>query len=73
LQPVLPVAQGAVGQDELAALTAALASAKKPLLFVGGQNWDSEASRQLTHFAEQNRIPVQHRGHESPSPHRVYL
>lgn len=60
LQPVLPVAQGAVGQDELAALTAALASAKKPLLFVGGQNWDSEASRQLTHFAEQNRIPVLH-------------
>lgn len=60
LHPVLPIAQGAVGQDELSAMMQALEQAQKPLLFVGGQHWDAEAAQGMTQFAEKNNIPVLH-------------
>lgn len=60
LHPVIPVAQGCVADDKLAIIVDALANADKPLIFAGGQNWTTEASKQLTQFAEDNHIPVIH-------------
>lgn len=60
LHPVIPVAQGCVADDKLAVIVDALANADKPLIFAGGQNWTTEASKQLTQFAENNHIPVIH-------------
>ena len=58
--PVIPVAQGAVTQLELQLIIEALSAAKKPLIFVGGQNWDAQTCQKLTKFAEANHIPVIH-------------
>ena len=60
LHPVIPIAQGCVADDKLAVIVDALANADKPLIFAGGQNWTTEASKQLTQFAEDNHIPVIH-------------
>lgn len=60
LHPVIPIAEGAVSDDKLDIVVDALSTAKKPLIFVGGQNWTTETSAQLTKFAEDNAIPVIH-------------
>ncbi|WP_201509255.1 thiamine pyrophosphate-dependent enzyme [Psychrobacter alimentarius] len=60
LHPVIPIAEGAVSNDKLDIIVNALSTAKKPLIFVGGQNWTTETSAQLTKFAEDNAIPVIH-------------
>ena len=56
--PKRPVAEGSISPAQLATLTNALASAERPLLYVGGQGWSVEASAQLAAFAERNSIPV---------------
>jgi acetolactate synthase-1/2/3 large subunit len=61
----LPVAEGAVSARELDAITAALAGAQRPLLFVGGQRWTPEAAGAITRFAEANGIPVAQDWHAS--------
>lgn len=58
--PVIPVAQGSVTQSELQSIIDALSMAKKPLVFVGGQNWDAQTCQKLTKFAEDNHIPIIH-------------
>lgn len=60
LHPVIPVAEGCVADDKLNIIIDALSSADKPVIFAGGQNWTTEASAQLTEFAENNHIPVIH-------------
>ncbi|MGP5312307.1 thiamine pyrophosphate-dependent enzyme [Psychrobacter faecalis] len=60
LHPVIPVAEGSVCNDNLNVILNALSTAEKPLIFAGGQNWTTEASVQLTKFAEDNYIPVIH-------------
>ncbi len=60
LHPVIPVAKGCVADDKLAVIVEALSNADKPLIFAGGQNWTTKASKQLTQFAEDNQIPVIH-------------
>ncbi|MGP5211609.1 thiamine pyrophosphate-dependent enzyme [Psychrobacter alimentarius] len=60
LHPVIPIAEGAVSDDKLDIIVNALSTAKKPLIFAGGQNWTTETSAQLTKFAEDNAIPVIH-------------
>ncbi|MGE6439941.1 thiamine pyrophosphate-dependent enzyme [Psychrobacter sp. NPDC078409] len=58
--PVIPVAKGTVTQLELQSIIDALSMAKKPLIFVGGQNWDAQTCQKLTKFAEYNHIPIIH-------------
>ena len=60
LHPVIPIAEGAISNDKLDIILNALSTAEKPLIFAGGQNWTTEASKQLTQFAEDNHIPVIH-------------
>lgn len=60
LHPVIPVSEGCVADDKLNIILGALSSAAKPLIFAGGQNWTTEASEQLTQFAQDNQIPVIH-------------
>lgn len=60
MHPVIPVSKGSVSDQEINVIVDALANANKPLMFIGGQNWTVEASKQLTKFAEDNRIPVIH-------------
>ncbi|WP_201555558.1 thiamine pyrophosphate-dependent enzyme [Psychrobacter sp. 72-O-c] len=60
LHPVIPVSEGSVADDQLNIILDALSNAAKPLIFIGGQNWTLEASKQLTQFAEDNHIPVIH-------------
>ena len=60
LHPVIPVAEGAISNDKLDIILNALSTAEKPLIFVGGQNWTTKVSEQLTSFAEDNCIPVIH-------------
>ena len=54
----IPVSEGAVDAEQLAAITTALAGAQRPLLLVGGQRWSAQAAAQVTAFAEGNNIPV---------------
>ncbi|WP_369745537.1 thiamine pyrophosphate-dependent enzyme [Paenarthrobacter sp. AMU7] len=61
----IPVAEGAVSARELAVLTDALAGAKKPLIFVGGQRWTPEAAEAISEFAERNGLPVAQDWHAS--------
>ena len=58
VHPPMPVTEGAVSEEELAELTAALEGARRPALLVGGPRWTPEAAAQVTRFAEANRIPV---------------
>ena len=60
LHPVIPIAEGAVSDDKLDIIVKVLSTAKKPLIFAGGQNWTTETSAQLTKFAEEKAIPVIH-------------
>lgn len=60
IHPIIPVAKGSVTDEEVNEIQQALAKAKKPLIIAGGQNWTAKASKQLTHFAETNQIPVMH-------------
>ncbi|MDO5769636.1 MAG: thiamine pyrophosphate-binding protein [Psychrobacter sp.] len=60
LHPVMPIAQGSVTQQELQPIIEAMSEAVKPLLFIGGQNWDAQTCQMLTKFAEDNHIPVIH-------------
>ena len=54
----LPVAEGAVGAEELSELTAALEGAQRPAIMLGGPRWSPQAARQVTAFAERHGIPV---------------
>lgn len=60
MHPVIPVSKGCVPDDKLNLILDKLSIAEKPLMFVGGQNWTLETSKQLTTFAEDNHIPVIH-------------
>ena len=60
MHPVIPVAEGCISADKLDVIKEALSKASQPLIFSGGQNWSSEATKQLTKFAEDNHIPVIH-------------
>lgn len=60
MHPVIPVSKGCVPDDKLNVILDKLSTAEKPLMFVGGQNWTPETSKQLTTFAEDNHIPVIH-------------
>ncbi|MCI9889030.1 acetolactate synthase [Micrococcales bacterium 31B] len=61
----LPVAEGAVGADELERIVADLRTAERPLLYVGGQRWSPAACEAITRFAERNGIPVAQDWHAS--------
>lgn len=56
--PPIPVAEGAVSDDDLDELTAALNAAERPAILLGGPRWTPEAAAQITAFAENNNIPV---------------
>ena len=58
VHPPIPVAEGAVSEEDLGALTAALEGAQRPAILVGGPRWTPEAAAGVTRFAEANRIPV---------------
>lgn len=58
LHKPIPVAEGGVYPAELEHVSAALAGAEKPLIFVGGQRWTPESATAVTRFAEANGIPV---------------
>lgn len=60
IEPAIPVAEGAVSPADLAQLTEALASARRPLIFAGGPRWSADSAAAITRFAERNRIPVVH-------------
>ncbi|WP_203226582.1 thiamine pyrophosphate-dependent enzyme [Psychrobacter sp. P2G3] len=60
MHPVIPVAEGCIAADKLDIIRDALSKASQPLIFAGGQNWSSDASKQLTKFAEDNHLPVIH-------------
>lgn len=60
MHPVIPVAEGCIAAAKLDVIRDALSKASQPLIFAGGQNWSSDASKQLTKFAEDNHIPVIH-------------
>lgn len=60
LHPIIPITEGSVDDNSINNVLAVLANAQRPLIFVGGQNWSTEASLQLTQFAEDNLIPVIH-------------
>lgn len=47
-----------VAPSEIAAATALLATAQKPLLLLGGSGWTDQASADIQRFAEVNRLPV---------------
>lgn len=54
-----PAAQpNAVSPAQIAALTAALATAKRPLVIAGGPGWSQQASDDLARFAENWGLPV---------------
>ena len=56
--PPIPVAEGAVSDDDLDELTAALNAAERPAILLGGPRWTPEAAALITAFAENNNIPV---------------
>ncbi|AMN68816.1 acetolactate synthase [Psychrobacter sp. P11G5] len=60
MHPVIPVAEGCIAADKLDIIRDTLSKALQPLIFAGGQNWSSDASKQLTKFAEDNHLPVIH-------------
>lgn len=47
-----------VAPAEIAAATALLTTAQKPLLLLGGSGWTDQASADIQRFAEVNRLPV---------------
>jgi acetolactate synthase-1/2/3 large subunit len=55
--PYAPTAAGITPQA-VDAIAAALRTAEKPLLLVGGSGWSDAASAAIQHFAEANRIPA---------------
>lgn len=56
--PPLPVAEGAVSAEDLAELAAALETAERPAIMLGGPRWTPEAAAQVSGFAERHGIPV---------------
>ena len=56
--PPLPVAEGAVSAEELSELAAALETAERPAIMLGGPRWTPEAAALVTGFAERHGIPV---------------
>ena len=48
----------ALGADAAAAVTAALATAQRPLMIVGGSGWTDDAAAAITRFAEANGLPA---------------
>lgn len=56
----LPVAEGALGTEDVEALITALSGAERPLLYLGGPRWTPQVSAQVAQFAERHRIPVVH-------------
>ncbi|WP_350354601.1 thiamine pyrophosphate-binding protein [Corynebacterium aquatimens] len=51
-------AAGAVSPADLEAVGAALRTAKRPLIFEGGQGWTQDAADAWQRFAEEHQIPV---------------
>lgn len=46
------------GASEIEALRGMLAKAKKPMLLVGGSGWSDQAAKNISAFAEANKLPV---------------
>jgi acetolactate synthase-1/2/3 large subunit len=53
-----PVPQGTVTPDQVAAVTAALALAQRPLVVAGGPGWSAQAAADLAAFAAAWDLPV---------------
>jgi acetolactate synthase-1/2/3 large subunit len=58
LRSPAPVAEGAVGDDDLAALAEELAAARTPLVVLGGSRWDAKAAAAVTAWCEDWRLPL---------------
>lgn len=54
----LPVADGAVGADELDRLAGLLAAARRPLVMTGGNEWSPAAAGAMTAWVERHGIPA---------------
>lgn len=56
--PMLPVAAGAVGQDDLDYVRRQLLSATRPLVVTGGNDWSQHGCNLLTRWLEERSIPA---------------
>lgn len=56
--PPIPVAEGAISDEEANSLSNLLSEAQRPLFFVGGGRWTSEAAKKFNSFACKYQIPV---------------
>jgi len=56
--PLRPVASGIPSPAEMAQVESQLATAKRPLIVVGGDGWDNETGRNLMDWAHSAHIPV---------------
>ncbi|HEU5159057.1 MAG TPA: thiamine pyrophosphate-dependent enzyme [Streptosporangiaceae bacterium] len=54
----IPVAEGAVGEEDLDRLARLLAAARRPLVLLGGNRWTEEAARDVREWAERWALPV---------------
>lgn len=52
------LSRGAVSDNDIRVITEALLSAKRPLIFEGGQGWSQDAADAWQRFAEEHQIPV---------------
>lgn len=55
--PYMPT-KAAPSEADIAALTALMETAERPLLMVGGSGWDAESVQNLVTFSENNNLPV---------------
>ncbi|MEZ5246448.1 MAG: thiamine pyrophosphate-binding protein [Acidimicrobiales bacterium] len=56
--PPRPIDPQEPSADDVAAIVASLAAAKRPVILAGGGAWTHDARRELVRFAERSRIPV---------------
>jgi acetolactate synthase I/II/III large subunit len=52
------VASPPPGEDQMQALRSILASAERPIVYVGGSSWTRAAKEHMRGFVEKNRLPV---------------
>lgn len=56
--PALPAAPAAIAPHALERITGALASAQRPLVFIGGPDWSAAARQDLAAFLERWNLPA---------------
>jgi acetolactate synthase-1/2/3 large subunit len=54
----LEVRQDAIAHDDIALLERTISAAKRPMVLVGGTDWDDKSCSDLRDFAERTQIPV---------------